>query len=82
MRGGLRRPGVLVRDYLNGALILLENQFSKGDVITIMSVSSTVEDFSLRRTTAATSTASSARCPARSRSPRTGRGPGRASTRT
>jgi len=41
----------LVRDYLNGALILLENQYSKGDVITIADVSGTVEDFSLRRTT-------------------------------
>jgi moderate conductance mechanosensitive channel len=41
----------LVRDYLNGALILLENQYSKGDVITIAAVSGTVEDFSLRRTT-------------------------------
>ena len=41
----------LVRDYLNGALILLENQYSKGDVITIADHSGTVEDFSLRRTT-------------------------------
>jgi moderate conductance mechanosensitive channel len=41
----------LVRDYLNGALILLENQFSKGDVIRVAGVSGTVEDFSLRRTT-------------------------------
>lgn len=41
----------LVRDYLNGALILLENQYSKGDVVTIAGVSGTVEDFSLRRTT-------------------------------
>ncbi|HUQ44225.1 MAG TPA: mechanosensitive ion channel family protein [Candidatus Limnocylindria bacterium] len=41
----------LVRDYLNGALILIENQFSKGDVIRIANVSGTVEDFSLRRTT-------------------------------
>ncbi len=41
----------LVRDYFNGALILLENQFSKGDVVTIAGVSGTVEDFSLRRTT-------------------------------
>jgi len=41
----------LVRDYLNGALILIENQFSKGDVIRISGVSGTVEDFSLRRTT-------------------------------
>jgi small-conductance mechanosensitive channel len=41
----------LVKDYFNGALILLENQFSKGDVVTIAGVSGTVEDFSLRRTT-------------------------------
>jgi small-conductance mechanosensitive channel len=41
----------LVRDYLNGSLILIENQFSKGDVIRIAGVSGTVEDFSLRRTT-------------------------------
>jgi len=41
----------LVRDYLNGALILVENQFSKGDVVRIAGVSGTVEDFSLRRTT-------------------------------
>jgi small-conductance mechanosensitive channel len=41
----------LVRDYLTGALILVENQFSKGDIVTIAGVSGTVEDFSLRRTT-------------------------------
>jgi small conductance mechanosensitive channel len=41
----------LVRDYLNGALILIENHFSKGDVIRVAGVSGTVEDFSLRRTT-------------------------------
>ena len=41
----------LVRDYFNGALILLENQYSKGDVVTIAGVSGSVEDFSLRRTT-------------------------------
>src|SRR4051794_11523638 len=41
----------LVRDYLNGALILVENQYSKGDVVTIAGVSGAVEDFSLRRTT-------------------------------
>jgi small-conductance mechanosensitive channel len=41
----------LVRDYLNGALILIENQFSKGDVVTLAGVSGEVEDFSLRRTT-------------------------------
>ena len=41
----------IVRDYFTGALILIENQYSKGDVITIAGVSGTVEDFSLRRTT-------------------------------
>lgn len=41
----------LVKDYFNGALILMENQFSKGDVISIAGVSGAVEDFSLRRTT-------------------------------
>lgn len=41
----------LVRDYLNGALILVENQFSKGDVVAIAGVAGSVEDFSLRRTT-------------------------------
>ncbi len=41
----------LVKDYFNGALILIENWFSKGDVITVAGVSGTVEDFSLRRTT-------------------------------
>jgi small-conductance mechanosensitive channel len=41
----------LVRDYLNGCLILIENQFSRGDVITVAGVTGTVEDFSLRRTT-------------------------------
>jgi moderate conductance mechanosensitive channel len=41
----------LVRDYFNGSLILIENQFSIGDVVTIAGVTGTVEDFSLRRTT-------------------------------
>jgi small-conductance mechanosensitive channel len=41
----------LVHDYLNGALILLENQFSKGDVVRLAGVDGTVEDFNLRRTT-------------------------------
>ena len=41
----------LVRDYLNGALILVENQYARGDVIRIAGVSGTVEDFTLRRTT-------------------------------
>ena len=41
----------LVRDYLTGALILVENQFSVGDVVRLAGVDGTVEDFSLRRTT-------------------------------
>lgn len=41
----------LVRDYFNGALILLENQFSIGDVVSIAGVTGTVEDLTLRRTT-------------------------------
>jgi len=41
----------LVRDYLNGALIMIENQFSKGDTVRLAGVTGTVEDFSLRRTT-------------------------------
>jgi small conductance mechanosensitive channel len=41
----------LVRDYVAGAFVLIENQYSKGDVVTIAGVSGTVEDFSLRRTT-------------------------------
>jgi small-conductance mechanosensitive channel len=41
----------LVRDYLNGALILIENQYGRGDVVRIAGVAGTVEDFTLRRTT-------------------------------
>jgi small conductance mechanosensitive channel len=41
----------LVKDYFNGALILIENQFSRGDVVTLAGASGVVEDFSLRRTT-------------------------------
>jgi small-conductance mechanosensitive channel len=41
----------LVRDYLNGSLILVENQFSVGDVVQVAGVAGTVEDFNLRRTT-------------------------------
>jgi small conductance mechanosensitive channel len=41
----------LVRDYLNGALILVENQYAVGDVVRIAGVSGKVEDFTLRRTT-------------------------------
>ena len=41
----------LVRDYVAGAFVLIENQYSRGDVVTIAGVSGTVEDVSLRRTT-------------------------------
>ena len=41
----------LVRDYIAGAFILIENQYAKGDVVRIADASGTVEDFSLRRTT-------------------------------
>jgi small-conductance mechanosensitive channel len=41
----------LVRDYLNGSLILIENQFARGDVVRLAGVAGTVEDFTLRRTT-------------------------------
>ena len=41
----------LVKDYFNGALILIENQFSIGDVVTVAEVTGTVEDLTLRRTT-------------------------------
>jgi moderate conductance mechanosensitive channel len=41
----------LVRDYLNGSLILIENQYAKGDVVRLAGVAGTVEDFNLRRTT-------------------------------
>ena len=41
----------LVRDYLNGALILIENQYGRGDVVRLAGVAGTVEDFTLRRTT-------------------------------
>ena len=41
----------LVRDFFNGALILIENQFSVGDVVRMAGVDGTVEDFTLRRTT-------------------------------
>ena len=41
----------LVRDYVAGAFVLIENQYSKGDVVAIAGVIGTVEDVSLRRTT-------------------------------
>jgi small-conductance mechanosensitive channel len=41
----------LVRDYLNGVLILVENQYARGDVVKIAGIAGVVEDFTLRRTT-------------------------------
>ena len=40
----------LVRDVLSGVFVLAENQYGKGDVITIAGVSGVVEDVNLRRT--------------------------------
>lgn len=40
----------LVRDVLNGLLIILENQFGKGDVVKTAGVSGLVEEVNLRRT--------------------------------
>lgn len=40
----------LVRDTLNGIFILAENQYARGDVVTIAGVTGTVEDVTLRRT--------------------------------
>jgi small conductance mechanosensitive channel len=40
----------LVRDALNGLFILSENQFARGDVVSIAGVTGTVEDVTLRRT--------------------------------
>jgi small-conductance mechanosensitive channel len=40
----------LVRDVINGFFILLENQYSKGDVVRIAGVTGLVEDVGLRRT--------------------------------
>lgn len=41
----------LVRDWLAGIFIVLENQYSQGDIVRIAGVDGVVEDFSLRRTT-------------------------------
>jgi moderate conductance mechanosensitive channel len=41
----------LMRDWLAGIFIVLENQYSQGDVVRIAGVDGVVEDFSLRRTT-------------------------------
>lgn len=40
----------LVRDAINGLFILTENQYARGDVVTIAGVTGTVEDVTLRRT--------------------------------
>jgi len=40
----------LIRDALNGLFILLENQYARGDVVTIAGVSGLVEEVNLRRT--------------------------------
>lgn len=40
----------LVRDYVAGAFLLIENQYSRGDVVTVAGVTGVVEDVSLRRT--------------------------------
>ena len=41
-----------MRDTLNGIFILSENQYARGDVVTIAGVTGTVEDVTLRRTLA------------------------------
>ena len=41
----------LVKDWLAGIFVVLENQYSQGDIIRIAGVDGVVEDFSLRRTT-------------------------------
>jgi moderate conductance mechanosensitive channel len=40
----------LVKDWLAGVFVVLENQYSQGDVVRIAGVEGAVEDFSLRRT--------------------------------
>ena len=40
----------LVKDTINGLFILLENQFSKGDVVTVAGTTGLVEEVGLRRT--------------------------------
>jgi moderate conductance mechanosensitive channel len=41
----------VVKDWLAGIFVVLENQYSRGDLVRIAGVEGTVEDFSLRRTT-------------------------------
>jgi len=40
----------LIRDTLNGFFVVLENQYAKGDVVTVAGVHGRVEDVNLRRT--------------------------------
>ncbi|MGQ9572135.1 MAG: mechanosensitive ion channel family protein [Dehalococcoidia bacterium] len=40
----------LVKDVISGLFILVENQYSKGDVVTVAGISGLVEDVGLRRT--------------------------------
>ena len=40
----------LIRDWLAGIFVVVENQYSQGDRVRIAGVEGTVEDFSLRRT--------------------------------
>jgi small conductance mechanosensitive channel len=40
----------LVKDVINGLFILIDNQYSKGDVVTLGGISGIVEDINLRRT--------------------------------
>lgn len=42
---------LVIRDFLNGAFILIENQYGVGDVVSIAGVTGKVEHLSLRRTT-------------------------------
>jgi small-conductance mechanosensitive channel len=41
----------IVKDILNGILLVVEDQFQVGDVVTLAGVTGTVEEFTLRRTT-------------------------------
>jgi small conductance mechanosensitive channel len=40
----------LIKDYIGGAFILIENQYTRGDMVSLAGVTGTVEDISLRRT--------------------------------
>lgn len=40
----------LVKDFISGLFILIEDQFRKGDIVKIGNIEGTIEDFTLRRT--------------------------------